>query len=269
MILSSAPIHALAWAAVAAYALSAFGRPVWGARAQFVALVLHGLSLVAAFGLEADAGQGIRWGFAPVLSLTAWLVLTVHFTETRLVPIAGLRRIFAAIGAASVLLALTFPGDVVIVSYSIYAPLHWTLGIAAYGLFGVAVVHAAMLDRAERQIRQMRQEGGQGLLGMPLLSLERLTFLFVEAGFIVLTLAIVIGLLTMAHWRWGDHKTVLSLASWATFAALIVGRRTRGWRGRQATRWVYAGAVLILLAYVGSRFVFEVVLQRAPTGLGS
>jgi len=265
MILSSALVHALAWAAAAAYVLSTFGRPAMGARAQVFALVLHGLSLAAAFVGEADAGQGIRWGFAPVLSLTAWLVLTVHFTETRLVPISGLRRIFAAIGAASVLLALAFPGDVVIVSYSAYAPLHWTLGIAAYALFGVAVVHAAMLDAAERQ---MRQKAGTGLLGMPLLSLERLTFLFVEAGFVVLTLAIVIGLFTMAHWRWGDHKTVLSLASWATFAALIVGRRTRGWRGRQATRWVYAGAVLMLLAYVGSRFVFEVVLQRVPTGLG-
>ena len=129
----------------------------------------------------------------------------------------------------------------------------------------MAVVHAAMLDAAERQ---MRQKAGAGLLGMPLLSLERLTFLFVEAGFVVLTLAIVIGLFTMAHWRWGDHKTVLSLASWATFAALIVGRRTRGWRGRQATRWVYAGAGLMLLAYVGSRFVFEVVLQRAPDRAG-
>ena len=266
MILTSAPVHALAWAAVAAYALSVVGRPVLGARVQVVALVLHALSLAASFAVEADAGQGIRWGFAPVLSLTAWLVLTVHYTETRLVPISGLRRIFALIGAASVLLALVFPGDVVIVSYSIYAPLHWTLGIAAYALFGVAVVHAAMLDAAERQ---MRQKAGAGLLGMPLLSLERLTFLFVEAGFVVLTLAILIGLFTMAHWRWGDHKTVLSLASWATFAALIVGRRTRGWRGRQATRWVYAGAVLMLLAYVGSRFVFEVVLQRAPTGLGN
>jgi ABC-type uncharacterized transport system permease subunit len=266
VILTSAPVHALAWAAVAAYALSVVGRPVWGARAQVVALVLHALSLAAAFAVEAEAGQGIRWGFAPVLSLTAWLVLTVHFTETRLVPISGLRRIFALIGAASVLLAQIFPGDVVIVSYSIYAPLHWTLGIAAYALFGVAVVHAAMLDAAERQ---MRQKAGAGLLGMPLLSLERLTFLFVEAGFVVLTLAILIGLFTMAHWRWGDHKTVLSLASWATFAALIIGRRTRGWRGRQATRWVYAGAVLMLLAYVGSRFVFEVVLQRAPTGLGN
>jgi ABC-type uncharacterized transport system permease subunit len=266
MILSSALVHALAWAAVAAYVLSVLGRPAWGARAQVVALVLHGLSLAATFVSEDHAGQGIRWGFAPVLSLTAWLVLTVHFTETRLVPISGLRRFFALIGAASVLLALMFPGDVVIVSYSVYAPLHWTLGIAAYALFGVAVVHAAMLDAAERQ---MRQKAGAGLLGMPLLSLERLTFLFVEAGFVVLTLAILIGLFTMAHWRWGDHKTVLSLASWATFAALIVGRRTRGWRGRQATRWVYVGAGLMLLAYVGSRFVFEVVLQRAPVGLGN
>jgi ABC-type uncharacterized transport system permease subunit len=266
MILSSGLIYALAWAAVAAYALSGLARPAWGARAQVVALVLHGLWVAVTFVGEADAGQGIRWGFAPVLSLTAWLVLAVHFTETRLVPIAGLRRIFAVLGAASVLLALAFPGDVVIVPHSAYAPLHWTLGIAAYALFGVAVVHAAMLDRAERQLRQ---KAGDGVLGMPLLSLERLTFLFVEAGFAVLTLAIVIGLFTMAHWRWGDHKTVLSLASWATFAALIVGRRTRGWRGRQATRWVYAGAALMLLAYVGSRFVFEVVLQRAPTGLGN
>ncbi|MBW8757817.1 MAG: cytochrome c biogenesis protein CcsA [Burkholderiales bacterium] len=266
MILSSGPIHALAWAAAAAYALSGLGRAAWGTRAQVAALVLHGLWMAATFVGEADAGLGIRWGFAPVLSLTAWLVLAVHLTESRLVPISGLRRIFALIGAVCVLLPLAFPGDVVIVAYSVYAPLHWTLGIAAYALFGVAVVHAAMLDRAESQLRQKATDR---VLGLPLLSLERLTFLFVEAGFVVLTLAIVIGLFTMAHWRWGDHKTVLSLASWATFAALIVGRRTRGWRGRQATRWVYAGAVLILLAYAGSRFVFEVVLQRAPVSLGN
>ena len=31
---------------------------------------------------------------------------------------------------------------------------------------------------------------------------------------------------------------------------------------RRATRWVYAGALLLLLAYVGSRFVLEVLLGR-------
>src|ERR1700712_2286183 len=218
MILSLASVHALAWAAVAAYVLATLARPQAGTRLQALALVLHGLSLVLGFVQEAHAGRGIRFGFAPVLSLTAWLVLTVHFTESRLVPIAGLRRVFSVVGAAAVLLALAFPGEVVVVSYSGYAPVHWALGIAAYGLFGVAVVHAAMLDAAERQ---MRQRGGSGLLGLPLLSLERLTFNFVEAGFVVLTLAILLGLLSLGHWSW-DHKTVLSLASWATFAALIV-----------------------------------------------
>jgi hypothetical protein len=58
MILSSALVHSLAWAAVAAYALSLLGRPVWGARAQVLALVLHGLWVAATFLGEADAGQG-------------------------------------------------------------------------------------------------------------------------------------------------------------------------------------------------------------------
>ena len=36
-------------------------------------------------------------------------------------------------------------------------------------------------------------------------------------------------------------------------------------RGAKATRGVYAGAALLLLAYVGSRFVLEVVLHRPPS----
>jgi ABC-type uncharacterized transport system permease subunit len=51
---------------------------------------------------------------------------------------------------------------------------------------------------------------------------------------------------------------------WLVFAGLLSGRRAFGWRGPAATRWVYAGAAMLLLAYVGSRFVLEVLLQRAP-----
>jgi ABC-type uncharacterized transport system permease subunit len=263
MILSFDPAVVLAWAAVAIYAVSAAGRPRGAGGLQAAALALHGLSLAVGFGQEAHAGQGIRFGFAPVLSLTVWLVLAVHFAESRLVPIAGLRRAFSVAGAAAVLLWLAFPGEVMAVVRSPYAPLHWALGIAAYGLFGVAVLHALLLDAAERRLRQ--KDIPNGVLGLPLLSLERLTFNFVEAGLVVLTLAIALGLVSLGHWEW-DPKTVLSVASWATFLALVIGRRTHGWRGRQATRWLYVGAVLMLLAYVGSRFVFEIVLQRAPTG---
>ena len=101
---------------------------------------------------------------------------------------------------------------------------------------------------------------------MPLLTLEKLTFRFVGAGFITLTLALVFGMRFTAAWQW-DHKTVFSLLGWAVFAALLAGRQAFGWRGRRATRWLYIGTALLLLAYVGTRFVFEVLLHRSPTGL--
>jgi ABC-type uncharacterized transport system permease subunit len=55
---------------------------------------------------------------------------------------------------------------------------------------------------------------------------------------------------------------VLSLLAWLVFAALLLGRQTLGWRGPVATRWLFIGAALLLLAYVGSRFVLQVVLLR-------
>jgi ABC-type uncharacterized transport system permease subunit len=105
---------------------------------------------------------------------------------------------------------------------------------------------------------------------LPLLTLERLTFRFVGAGFVLLTATVVVAFMFTeslygkgAAWRW-DHKTVFSLLSWATFAILLLGRARFGWRGRRAVRMLYFGSGLLFLAYVGSRFVLEVVLQRAP-----
>jgi ABC-type uncharacterized transport system permease subunit len=43
---------------------------------------------------------------------------------------------------------------------------------------------------------------------------------------------------------------------------LLTGRVVRGWRGRIAMRFTLWGFLILLLAYIGTRFVFEVVLQR-------
>jgi ABC-type uncharacterized transport system permease subunit len=42
----------------------------------------------------------------------------------------------------------------------------------------------------------------------------------------------------------------------------LAGRRFRGWRGKTALSFTLAGFATLLLAYVGSRFVFEVVLHK-------
>ena len=228
--------------------------------------LLHLVLLVIDIGGVGQVGPGARLGFGPVLSMTVWLVIAVHTVESRLVPVPAIRQLLALAGGLAVLVAAAFPGEMRPLS-SPLAPIHFALGVGSYGLFAAAVVHAAMLDAAERRLRAGTPNAaglgrGKGL-GLPLMQLERITFHFVEAGFAVLTATLVLGVATASPWRW-DHKVVFSLLAWAVFAALLVGRRLRGWRGRRATRWLYAGAVLLLLAYVGSRFVLEVVLGRAP-----
>ncbi len=227
--------------------------------------LLHLVLLIIDIGGVGQPIPGTRLGFAPVLSMTIWLVIAVHTVESRLVPLPAIRLVLGGAGALAVLLTLLFPGELRPLS-SPLAPLHFALGVGSYALFGAAVVHASLLNQAERRLRSGGGvAAGPGLrgvhtLGMPLLQLERLTFRFVDAGFAVLTATLLMGVVTTTHWRW-DHKTVFSLLAWAVFAGLIVGRRWRGWRGRRATRWLYAGAALLLLAYVGSRFVMEVLLS--------
>ena len=231
--------------------------------ALLVAWLAHGAALVVDIaGLGAPI-PGARFGFAPALSVTLWLVLAVYGLESRFVPLQGVRRRLAALGCGVVVLAWAFPGQLHPQLGSPWAPLHWLLGIASYGLFGVAVLHAALVNRAERQLRRSPAAASQ-TAGVPLLRLERLTYRFVAAGFVMLSAAIALGVWFTSPWRW-DHKAVFSILGWVVFAALLGGRRTFGWRGPQATRWLYAGTALLLLAYVGSRFVFEVLLHRAPS----
>jgi ABC-type uncharacterized transport system permease subunit len=136
--------------------------------------------------------------------------------------------------------------------------------MASYALFAAAVVHAGLMNRAERQIRLAEADPS----GLPLMTLERLTFRFVHIGFLLLTATLFAGLLFGERLygpdnalRW-DHKTVLSIMAWLTYALLIWGRQARGWRGPLAIRLLYLGSAMLLLAYVGSRFVLEVLLHK-------
>ena len=228
--------------------------------ALLIAWVAHGAAIVIDIAGVGAPLSGARFGFAPALSVTLWLVLAVYGLESRFVPLQGVRRRLAGLGCAVVMLAWAFPGQLHPQVGSPWAPLHWLLGIASYGLFGVAVLHAALMNRAERQLRRSPVTASP-TGGVPLLRLERLTYRFVAAGFAVLSAAILLGAWFASPWRW-DHKTVFSILGWLVFAGLLAGRRAFGWRGPAATRGVYAGAALLLLAYVGSRFVLEVLLHR-------
>lgn len=246
--------------AYAAPALAATRMTMSNKRGSLVlAWLFHGLLLV--WGLWSEPA---RFGFAPALSVTVWLLALVYAIETRMYPQLEGHWALSALGAWVVVLALFYPGQVLHASASAWLPLHWALGIASYGLFAAAALHAWLMNRSEERIRHAAQAPS----GLPLLTLERLTFRFVTAGFVLLSATLFLALVfreslygSGATWKW-DHKTIFSVLSWLTFATLLIGRARFGWRGRQAARLLYIGSGLLLLAYVGSRFVIEVILAR-------
>ncbi|MES1978948.1 MAG: cytochrome c biogenesis protein CcsA [Pseudomonadota bacterium] len=226
----------------------------------FAAWLFHALAL--ADGL---LGNPPQFGFAPALSMTVWLVLTVYAIESRLFPQMQAHWALAGLGSAAVLLAAIFPGATYHMVGSPWLPLHWALGIASYGLFAAAVVHGWLMTRSEKSIRLAAKNDA----GVPLMTLERLTFRFVEAGFVLLSATLFVGWLFAEQlygpglaWKW-NHKTVFSVLAWLVFAGLLIGRARLGWRGRKAVRVLYLGSGLLLLGYAGSRFVLEVILNRA------
>jgi ABC-type uncharacterized transport system permease subunit len=190
-----------------------------------------------------------------------------------------LRLLVLPLACVASVLPLVF-GGVRVLSYSA-APmfkLHFLIANIAYGLFAIAALHAILMLMLERRLQRMRglamrHSGNNGWLASwldtlpPLLTLEKLLFRLIGAGFVLLTLTLVSGIafneqLVDRALRF-DHKTIFAFLSWLMFGALLTARRISGWRGRAALRWVLASFVALLLAYVGSRFVFEVLLHRA------
>ena len=267
-----AAVAPAAWALAAASSLALLGyalaaalgeqRPALFRAALWTGWTAHALALALDLSGLLGTQAGVRFGFAPALSMTLWLVLAVYAIESRVVALPGARRALALLGAGVIALAWIYPGELRSHSGSPWAPLHWLFGIVSYGLFGVAVLHAIWLNRADRQMRDAALAAAPVAPRIPLLRLERLTFDFRTAGFIVLSAAVLLGIWFADPWRW-DHKAVFSLLGWGVFAGLLAGRHIFGWRGRPATRWLYAGTALLLLAYVGSHFVLEVLLHRA------
>ena len=141
--------------------------------------------------------------------------------------------------------------------------LHALLALLAYATLAVATVLALMLWFQDHALRQ-RHLGGLVRLLPPLTQMETLLFRTLWAGFVLLGLTLLTGVLFVDDLFAQDlgHKTVLSILSWAVLALLLFGRWRWGWRGPRAAKLTLLAMVLLLLAFFGSKFVYELVLQR-------
>ncbi len=230
-------------------------------------MLLAWIAHACSFVLVLEGLHDPDFGFAPALSLTFWLVAAVYWVESLYYPLQGLRAWICLLAALSLLLTWFFPPDRLAPrGAGIEFSLHWALGIAAYGLFGAAVLHGVMLRSAERALHRRKARVTGLSPALPLLTLEKLTYRLATLGFVFLSASLVFAML-FSNRLFGrpfefNHQTVFGVASWLLFAALLLGRGLLGWRGRRALRWLFTASALLLLSYVGSRFVLQVILHR-------
>jgi ABC-type uncharacterized transport system permease subunit len=227
-------------------------------------------ALVAAF-LHASAlfqvmATPVGWdvNFFHTLSLAALMIVSVllltspwsQTLETGIIAFPG-----AALCVA--LQWLLSPDPLVLTQVSIMLEAHVFTSLLAYSLLSIAAINALMLAAQDYALRHPRPLRQLELLP-PLAVIERVMFQLIAAGWAVLTLSLLTGLVFIDNLfdQHLVHKTALSLLSWILFAALLAGRYWLGWRGRRAVNWTLAAMVVLALAYFGSKLVLEVLLDR-------
>ena len=268
------PITALMYAALAVYfwrtrwAVAAHARaPRTGSKtlehtAVLLPLILHAMLLYESM----FAGDGVRLGVGNAVSIIVWLTVVIYWLGNLFYNIEGLQAMVMPIAALCALLpALLPPGRTLPNTELATFKVHLLISMLAYSLFTIASLHVLLMALLERRLH-----GGELPAALqklpPLLTMETLLFRIIGAGFVLLTLTLVTGI-AFSEELFGkalrfNHKAVFGILSWFIFAALLSGRQLYGWRGRIAVRWTLTGFLMLVLAYVGSKFVLEVILGR-------
>ncbi len=238
----------------------------WSNCLILLGIVLHGWILLRAVFVE----HGMNLGLGNAISLIIWLMVLIYWLGSWFYQLVSLQMFVLPIAVFGVLFELLAPSDRVLSVASRPAlMLHLGLSLVAYSLFTIAALHAILTSALDRGLRR-----GNTPIALrdapPLIALETLLLRIIQLGFVLLTLALASGFLfseqvfgqaiTFPH---NTHKVVFGVLSWLIYAAFLIGHRFYGWRGRTAATLTLVGFGLLLLSYVGSKLVLEVILHRA------
>lgn len=144
--------------------------------------------------------------------------------------------------------------------------LHILASLFAFSVLTISALQSILLFTQDQHLRKHDLSGITRALP-PLNDTEKFLFQTITVGFFLLTIALVSGFIFLENMfeQHIAHKTVLSILAWIVFALLLWGRWQFGWRGRKAMTWTLGGFAFLMLAYLGSKFVQELILNRVIT----
>ncbi len=227
-----------------------------------VPLALHGWLLYDTLFIWGALNLGLVYA----LSLILWLTVLVYWLARFFYPLSSLQTLVLPLAAVATALPAIFPeAHILSQPPSGLFDTHVLMAMLAYSLFTIAALHAALISLVEKRLHHARLPRVLQNLP-PLLTMETLLFRVIGAGFVLLTITVVSGMLfseqIFGHpWQF-THKALFGMLSWGVFAVLLLGHHFYGWRGHTAVRWTLSGFGFLVLAYLGSQFVLEVILHR-------
>lgn len=200
--------------------------------------------------------SGMHFSFFNSLALFAWIITGLLMLSTLRWPLGSLGiLVYPIAGLCAALFGLTAGSQSSnSASFSLPLQLHIISSVFAYSMLSLAGLQAMILAVQDHQLHHHKPGGFVRSLP-PLQTMERLMFRVIGAGFILLSFALISGFVVVDHWF--THKIIFSLIAWLIFAVLLIGRWKAGWRGRKAIRFILSGISFLILAFFGSKLVFE------------
>ena len=225
-----------------------------------LACTLHALHLYP----QTFTSQGLNLTFYNAISLVLFIISTLILILSVTKKREFLGLFLLPIVIAGIALTILKPEIHAATSNVRGLQFHIVFSLFAFSVLTISAIQSILLFNQERHLRKAELEGITRALP-PLHETEKFLFQTIVAGFVLLSVALLTGFLFLENMfeQHIVHKTILSILAWVLFAVLLWGRWQFGWRGQMAVRWTLGGFAFLILAYLGSKFVQEIILNRA------
>jgi ABC-type uncharacterized transport system permease subunit len=226
-----------------------------------VAMGLHIAILRSGILIEPALGQNMS--MLNVASLVGWLIsVTMLFASFKLPNTILLPVVYSFTGLIVLLSGFIPSAHVVQININPNLLIHISLALFAYSVLAIASLYAVQLSYINFRLKEKNASLLHSSLP-PLMAVENILFKLLLVGTTLLTLSLVSGFMFLDNMfvKGQAHKTILSLLAWGLYTLILLGHSVFGWRGRHVVWTTIAGGILLTLAYFGSRFVREFLLN--------
>lgn len=210
--------------------------------------------------------QGVNLNFSNALLvislITVFLYMIVNFEKSFI----GLEFLTLIPAIIIILFNPVFQNDHYITQYfSTNALIHVLTALIGYSFFTFGAIFSIFVNFIESDLHVKRNKGSIFSSYVSLLAIENKLFCIYWVGFILLTITIISGSY-FSEELFGtsfifNHKFLFSLLAWVLYGSLLIGRLMFGWRGKKAINLSLMAFTTLVLAYIGTKLIFEIVLS--------